>query len=50
MISTTDTIALEAPFIPVTPFEQQVSNYMVEAWTNFIKGKPLVISYAAGGY
>lgn len=36
---TTATIALSAPFIPVTPFEQKVSDYMLEAWTNFIKGK-----------
>ncbi|KZT40310.1 alpha/beta-hydrolase [Sistotremastrum suecicum HHB10207 ss-3] len=37
VMGTTDTIVLSPPFIPVTPFEQQVSNYMVEAWTNFIK-------------
>lgn len=36
--STTDTIVLDPPFIPVTAFEQAVSDYMVEAWTNFIKG------------
>ena len=30
---------LSPPFIPVTPFEQKVSDYMVTAWTNFIKGQ-----------
>ena len=38
MDRTTATIALSPPFIPVTPFEQKVSDYMVEAWTNFVKG------------
>lgn len=32
-------IAIDAPFLPATPDEIQVSNIMVEAWTNFIKGK-----------
>ena len=32
-------IAIDAPFIPATPAEIQVSNIMVEAWTNFIKGE-----------
>ncbi|KAH8112629.1 carboxylesterase, partial [Phellopilus nigrolimitatus] len=41
VMGTTDTIVLDAPFIPVTPFEQNVSNYMVEAWTNFIKNPSL---------
>lgn len=31
-------IAIDSPFIPATPAEIQVSNIMVEAWTNFIKG------------
>ncbi|KAI0315930.1 carboxylesterase [Amylostereum chailletii] len=37
VMGTTATIVLDAPFVPVTPFEQQVSDYMVTAWTNFIK-------------
>ncbi|KAI5119966.1 hypothetical protein M0805_004346 [Coniferiporia weirii] len=41
VMGTTDTIVLEQPFIPVTPFEQQVSDYMVEAWTNFVKDPSL---------
>lgn len=31
-------IAIDAPFIPATPNEIAISNLMVEAWTNFIKG------------
>ena len=31
-------LAIDAPFIPATPDELQVSKIMVEAWTNFIKG------------
>ncbi|KIP07292.1 hypothetical protein PHLGIDRAFT_30076 [Phlebiopsis gigantea 11061_1 CR5-6] len=30
-------IAIDAPFIPATPNEIQISNLMVDAWTNFIK-------------
>ncbi|KAI0031650.1 carboxylesterase [Vararia minispora EC-137] len=37
VMGTTATIALSPPFIPVTPFEQSVSDYMLTAWTNFIK-------------
>ncbi|OCB92268.1 ABC protein [Sanghuangporus baumii] len=37
VMGTTDTIVLSPPFMPVTPFEQKVSDYMVEAWTNFVK-------------
>lgn len=37
VMGTTSLIALSPPFIPVTPFEQEVSDYMVKAWTNFIK-------------
>lgn len=40
---TTDTIVFSAPFVAVTPFEQHVSDYMVTAWTNFIKGSNLPI-------
>jgi hypothetical protein len=32
------TIVLSKPFVPATPFEIAVSDLMVEAWTNFIKG------------
>ena len=32
------TIVLSPPFVPATPDEIQVSNIMVDAWTNFIKG------------
>lgn len=31
-------LAIDAPFIPATPDEIAVSNVMVDAWTNFIKG------------
>ena len=31
-------IAIDAPFIPATPNEIEISNLMVDAWTNFIKG------------
>lgn len=31
-------IVLDPPFVPATPAEIQVSNIMVDAWTNFIKG------------
>jgi len=37
VMGTTATIAQNPPYIPVTPFEQKVSDYMVTAWTNFIK-------------
>lgn len=32
-------IELSPPFIPATPEEIRISDIMVEAWTNFIKGK-----------
>lgn len=31
-------LAIDAPFIPATPDEIRISDIMVEAWTNFIKG------------
>ena len=31
-------IQLSPPFVPATPEEIRVSDIMVEAWTNFIKG------------
>ncbi len=31
-------IVLSPPFVPATPVEIRVSDIMVEAWTNFIKG------------
>ncbi|EJD07139.1 carboxylesterase [Fomitiporia mediterranea MF3/22] len=41
VMGTTATIVLSPPFIPVTPFEHKVSDYMVEAWTNFVKDPTL---------
>lgn len=38
VMGTWRTIVLSPPFIPATPDEIKVSNIMVEAWTNFIKG------------
>ena len=32
-------LAIDAPFIPATPHELRVSQIMVDAWTNFIKGR-----------
>ena len=32
-------IAIDPPFIPATPDEIRISDIMVEAWTNFIKGE-----------
>ncbi|EIW79549.1 carboxylesterase [Coniophora puteana RWD-64-598 SS2] len=37
VMGTLYTIADQAPYIPATPFEWNVSDYMVTAWTNFIK-------------
>lgn len=31
-------IQLDPPFVPATPEEIKISDIMVEAWTNFIKG------------
>ncbi|KIJ27258.1 hypothetical protein M422DRAFT_55139 [Sphaerobolus stellatus SS14] len=39
VMGTTSLIVQSAPFIPVTPFEQAVSDLMVTAWTNFVKGR-----------
>jgi len=33
------TIVLSPPFVPATPEEIAVSDLMVTAWTNFIKGE-----------
>ena len=39
VMGTWGTIVLSPPFIPATPDEIRVSDIMVEAWTNFIKGR-----------
>lgn len=39
VMGTWRTIVLSQPFVPATPEEIRVSDIMVEAWTNFIKGK-----------
>ncbi|KIJ63639.1 hypothetical protein HYDPIDRAFT_92144 [Hydnomerulius pinastri MD-312] len=41
VMGTLYTIADQAPYIPATPFEWNVSDYMVTAWTNFIKDPEL---------
>lgn len=33
-------IQLDPPFVPATPEEIRISDIMVDAWTNFIKGTP----------
>lgn len=38
VMGTWRTIVLSPPFVPATPDEIKVSDLMVEAWTNFIKG------------
>lgn len=38
VMGTWRTIVLSPPFIPATPEEISVSDLMVTAWTNFIKG------------
>ncbi|EGN92698.1 hypothetical protein SERLA73DRAFT_116990 [Serpula lacrymans var. lacrymans S7.3] len=41
VMGTLYTIADQAPYIPATPFEWNVSDYMVTAWTNFVKDPTL---------
>lgn len=42
-------IVLSPPFVPATPDEIQVSNIMVDAWTNFIKGTCCVLEQQTVG-
>ncbi|KZO95960.1 alpha/beta-hydrolase [Calocera viscosa TUFC12733] len=41
VMGTMYTWADQAPFIPASPYEMNVSDYMVTAWTNFIKNPEL---------
>ncbi|KAL6306974.1 Alpha/Beta hydrolase protein [Sparassis latifolia] len=41
VMGTLYTIADQAPYIPATPFQYNVSDYMVTAWTNFVKDPTL---------